>query len=82
VLYGLPFKTAIFVSRKSNSVAPHTPASVEVQDSENKSHTLKVEVLGAEETWHSPSLLLATSGAGAASGKIVFSQVSQAIVNG
>ncbi|KAK7790651.1 hypothetical protein R5R35_006543 [Gryllus longicercus] len=52
---------------------PKTPASVEVVDAENKPHTLQVQVLGTEETWHSPSLLLAS--AGNSGGRIVFSQV-------
>lgn len=34
---------------------------------------MHVQVLGAEETWHTPSLLLATVGRG--DGKVVFSQV-------
>lgn len=53
--------------------APKTPPSVEVLDSNNKAHTLHVEVLGAEETWHSPSLLLVT--VETSKGKVIFSQV-------
>lgn len=53
---------------------PATPASVEVLDSENRLHTLQVQVLGTEETWQTPSLLLATTGSGPGAGKIVFSQ--------
>ncbi|KAJ9584247.1 hypothetical protein L9F63_021409 [Diploptera punctata] len=53
--------------------APQPPSSVQVMDKDNTSHTLHVQVLGAEETWHTPSLLLATeTGSG---GKVVFSQV-------
>ncbi|XP_034249233.1 biotin--protein ligase [Thrips palmi] len=54
---------------------PATPTSVEVLDSENRLHTLQVQVLGTEETWQTPSLLLATTGSGPGAGKIVFSQV-------
>ncbi|XP_026281762.1 biotin--protein ligase [Frankliniella occidentalis] len=54
---------------------PATPATVEVLDSENRLHTLQVQVLGTEETWQTPSLLLASTGFGPGAGKIVFSQV-------
>ena len=53
--------------------APQPPSSVQVVDSDNKTHTLHVQVLGTEETWHTPSLLLATVSGGV--GKVVFSQV-------
>jgi hypothetical protein len=53
--------------------APLPPSSVQVVDSDNKPHTLHVQVLGTEETWHTPSLLLATVSGGG--GKVVFSQV-------
>ncbi|KAL0275858.1 UNVERIFIED_CONTAM: hypothetical protein PYX00_003583 [Menopon gallinae] len=55
------------------SPVPQTPSSVEVVDSEGVTHTLHVQVLGAEETWQTPSLLLAyfiSPG-----GRAVFSQV-------
>ncbi|XP_024214118.1 uncharacterized protein [Halyomorpha halys] len=48
------------------------PDSVEVKDSKGNSHKLKVEVLGAEETWQTPSLLLVSLNETA---KMVFSQV-------
>lgn len=54
------------------------PKSVEVLDEDSKMHTLSVKVLGAEETWQTPSLLLAmetTSG-----GKVVFSQVTHLVL--
>ncbi|KAK3920863.1 Biotin--protein ligase [Frankliniella fusca] len=54
---------------------PATPATVEVLDSENRLHTFQVQVLGTEETWQTPSLLLASTGSGPGAGKIVFSQV-------
>jgi len=53
--------------------APQPPSSVQVFDSDNKPQTLHVQVLGTEETWHTPSLLLATVSGG--DGKVVFSQV-------
>lgn len=53
--------------------APQPPSSVQVVGSDNKPHTLHVQVLGTEETWHTPSLLLATVSGG--DGKVVFSQV-------
>ncbi|XP_068082947.1 biotin--protein ligase [Anabrus simplex] len=56
-----------------SNAPPKPPSSVEVVDVDNKSHTLQVQVLGAEETWHTPSLLLAT--VGASGGRVVFSQV-------
>ncbi|XP_054272886.1 mucin-17 [Macrosteles quadrilineatus] len=49
------------------------PKSVEVLDSDNKLHTLSVRVLGVEETWQTPSLLMATEAH--SGGKVVFSQV-------
>lgn len=46
---------------------------MQVLDGDDKPHTLQVQVLGAEETWHTPSLLLAVVSGG--HGKVVFSQV-------
>lgn len=54
------------------------PKSVEVLDEESKMHTLSVKVLGAEETWQTPSLLLATETT--SGGKVVFSQVTYLFV--
>lgn len=50
------------------------PRSVEVQDLQHNVHNLQVQVLGTEETWNTPSLLLATNAN--TGGKAVFSQVS------
>lgn len=55
------------------SPVPQTPSSVQVLDKEGKSHTLHVQVLGAEETWQTPSLLLAYFPS--PGGRAVFSQV-------
>lgn len=49
------------------------PATIEVKDKQKKSHTFQIIELGREETWHNPSLLLATLPA--SNSKIVFSQI-------
>ncbi|XP_029405948.2 uncharacterized protein LOC105225980 isoform X1 [Bactrocera dorsalis] len=49
------------------------PRSVELQDLRGKVHNLDVKVLGTEETWNTPSLLLANSVQ--SGGCAVFSQV-------
>lgn len=49
------------------------PRSVEVQDLQHNVHNLQVQVLGTEETWNTPSLILATNAS--TGGKAVFSQV-------
>lgn len=59
-------------SNGSSPVAPRTPSTVEIQHN-SKNYTIQVQVLGAEETWQTPSLLLATVKGG--SGKAIFSQV-------
>ncbi|XP_053994317.1 biotin--protein ligase isoform X3 [Hylaeus volcanicus] len=56
---------------KVSSLPP--PTSVNVKDKRGNSHLFDVKVLGTEETWHTPSILLASLvGNG---GKIVFSQI-------
>ncbi|XP_043280119.1 biotin--protein ligase isoform X2 [Venturia canescens] len=58
---------------ESRTKTPHTPVSANVYDSAGKLHTFHVKVLGTEETWHTPSILLANlpeSG-----GRAVFSQI-------
>ncbi|XP_026477706.1 biotin--protein ligase-like [Ctenocephalides felis] len=69
-------------SQGSSSVQPRAPSSIEVRDSYGRPHKLSVEVLGAEETWHTPSLLLATALpdqnnklSASSIGRAVFSQV-------
>ena len=55
------------------TTAPHTPVSASVRDKGGRVHTFHVKVLGTEETWHTPSILLANlpeSG-----GRAVFSQI-------
>ncbi|XP_057664831.1 biotin--protein ligase [Diorhabda carinulata] len=56
----------------SSPVAPRTPSAVEIQNN-GKDYVIQVKVLGTEETWQTPSLLLATVKGG--SGRTVFSQV-------
>ena len=58
----------------SSPVAPRTPSAVVLQHN-GRSHTVQVQVLGTEETWQSPSLLLAT--AAESGGRAIFSQVSE-----
>lgn len=58
-------------SFRMSSVSP--PESIDVKDKKGNSHSFDLKVLGTEETWHTPSILLATlpkSG-----GKVVFSQI-------
>ena len=64
------FKFMLFDYR---SVTPITPVTANICDKSGRFHVFYVKVLGSEETWHTPSILLAnlqTSG-----GKAVFSQI-------
>ncbi|XP_060532773.1 biotin--protein ligase [Cylas formicarius] len=56
----------------SSPIAPRTPSAVEIQHN-GKEYTIQVQVLGAEETWQTPSLLLAT--VKGSEGRAIFSQV-------
>ncbi|XP_039288576.1 biotin--protein ligase isoform X2 [Nilaparvata lugens] len=67
-----PSPTPAKFSQDEQSIRSGIPNSVEIQDTDKRQHTLDVKVLGAEETWQTPSLILATSDNG---GKIIFSQV-------
>lgn len=49
------------------------PSSTNVKDKKGNLHSFDVKVLGREETWHSPSILLATLAS--SGGKVVFSQI-------
>ncbi|XP_012528696.1 biotin--protein ligase isoform X2 [Monomorium pharaonis] len=49
------------------------PTSINVKDKKGNLYSLNVEVLGREETWQSPSILLATLPS--SGGKVVFSQI-------
>ncbi|XP_065202464.1 biotin--protein ligase [Planococcus citri] len=60
-------------SPSNNTAFANTPSTVELRDTNSKPHTLQVKVLAAEETWQTPTLLLATSTEGG--GKALFSQV-------
>lgn len=59
-------------SRGSSPVAPRMPSAVEIQHG-GKKYVVQVQVLGAEETWHTPSLLLAA--VKDTKGVAIFSQV-------
>lgn len=61
-----------YSSSSSSPVAPKTPSTVDIQHN-GKTYTIQVQVLGTEETWQTPSLVLATVKDG--KGKAVFSQV-------
>lgn len=59
-------------SNGSSPVAPRTPSTVEIQHN-GKNYVVQVQVLGTEETWQTPSLLLAS--VRGSCGKAIFSQV-------
>ncbi|XP_026841068.1 biotin--protein ligase isoform X1 [Drosophila persimilis] len=69
------FSTDSEESTKSHSRRPALvcPRSMELKDLAGHSHKLDVQVLGTEETWNTPSLLLANSLK--SGGKAVFSQI-------
>lgn len=46
---------------------------VDIFDSNNKHHSINIEILAAEDTWETPSIILATAPSG---GKVIFSQVN------
>lgn len=50
------------------------PRSIDVKDLQGNEHSLEVKVLGTEETWNTPSLMIATNLKTA--GVAVFSQVN------
>lgn len=56
---------------RASGVSP--PTSVNVKDDKGNLHSFDVKVLGAEETWHTPSILLASLPQN--NGKVVFSQI-------
>lgn len=51
---------------------------VDVFDINNKHHAININVLAAEDTWETPSLILATAPSG---GKVIFSQVTICILS-
>lgn len=53
--------------------ALNPPTSTRVKDKRGEFHSFDVKVLGTEETWHNPSILLATLAS--SGGKVVFSQI-------
>ncbi|XP_076681827.1 holocarboxylase synthetase-like protein isoform X3 [Andrena cerasifolii] len=56
---------------KASSMSP--PTSANVKDKSGNLYSFDVKVLGTEETWHTPSILLASLPGN--SGKVVFSQI-------
>ncbi|KAI4487632.1 hypothetical protein M0802_011988 [Mischocyttarus mexicanus] len=56
-----------------NVTAVNPPVSATVKDKTGKSHSFGIKVLGTEETWHTPSILLANLND--SNGKAVFSQI-------
>ncbi|CAG9814996.1 unnamed protein product [Phaedon cochleariae] len=56
----------------SSPIAPRTPSAVEIQHN-GKEYIIQVQILGTEETWQTPSLLLASVKGG--DGRAIFSQV-------
>jgi biotin--protein ligase len=50
---------------------------VDIFDSNNKHHSINIEVLAAEDTWETPSIILATTPSG---GKVIFSQVNEPLI--
>ncbi|KAJ8682026.1 hypothetical protein QAD02_017818 [Eretmocerus hayati] len=57
----------------NRSATPPTPVSANVTDRSGRVHTIEVKVLGSEETWHTPSILLADLAQ--SGGRAVFSQI-------
>ncbi|XP_058791298.1 biotin--protein ligase isoform X2 [Phymastichus coffea] len=58
---------------ESRTATPPTPVSASITDSSGKTHAIEVKVLGSEETWHTPSILLANLVE--TGGKALFSQI-------
>nr|XP_050853276.1 biotin--protein ligase [Vespula vulgaris] len=56
-----------------NVTAMSPPVSATVKDKTGKSHSFGIKVLGTEETWHTPSIILANLAD--SNGKAVFSQI-------
>ncbi|XP_047353177.1 biotin--protein ligase isoform X2 [Vespa velutina] len=56
-----------------NLTAMSPPVSATVKDKTGKSHSFGIKVLGTEETWHTPSIILANLTD--SNGKAVFSQI-------
>lgn len=63
----------LYSSNSSSPIAPRTPTAVELSHN-GKDYTIQVQVLGTEETWQTPSLLLAS--VKGTTGRAVFSQVN------
>lgn len=57
----------------SNTASSNVPSTVELLDPFSQAHILEVKVLASEETWQTPTLLLASKTDDY--GKVLFSQV-------
>ncbi|XP_057341887.1 biotin--protein ligase [Microplitis mediator] len=68
-----PVKSRFSQDHEDVKVTPVTPVSSSVKDKQGKTHTFQVRVLGAEETWHTPSIVLADLPS--TGGKALFSQI-------
>lgn len=64
-----------FVENHEDARLPslNLPESTSVKDKKGNSHMFDVKILGTEETWQNPSILLATLAS--SGGKVVFSQI-------
>ncbi|KMQ96259.1 biotin--protein ligase [Lasius niger] len=64
-----------FVENHEDARLPslNLPESTSVKDKKGNSHLFDVKILGTEETWQNPSILLATLAS--SGGKVVFSQI-------
>ncbi|XP_011695670.1 PREDICTED: biotin--protein ligase isoform X3 [Wasmannia auropunctata] len=69
-----PVRTRFSQDQEDTRTPPlNPPTSTSVKDKRGNLHSFDVKVLGKEETWHSPSILLATLPS--SGGKVVFSQI-------
>lgn len=60
-------------SEDINVTAMHPPGSATVKDKTGKTYDFEIKVLGTEETWHTPSIILANLTNN--KGKAIFSQI-------
>ncbi|XP_076762420.1 holocarboxylase synthetase-like protein [Xylocopa sonorina] len=68
-----PVRTRFSQDHEDTKASVSPPTSVKVKDKKGNTYSFELKVLGTEETWHTPSILLGTlSGS---SGKVVFSQI-------
>ncbi|XP_026828059.1 biotin--protein ligase isoform X2 [Ooceraea biroi] len=68
-----PVRARFFQDHEDTRTALNPPTSTSVKDKRGRLHSFDVKVLGTEETWHNPSILLATLAS--SGGRVVFSQI-------